>query len=357
MNTGHVRAAALAAAVIMMLAGCAAAHRDAGLAALTKPGDRNVTVAAIPSADLAGLYIAQDDGLFARQGLHVTIKTIASTKAVIASQLNGQVDIGAGGMSPTSKRKPRAPGSAFSPRPPPCGRTRRVLLTTAGSRITTLAGLAGKKIAVNGTNSIGTLLISALLAENGIRRPRCASSPTSRASPIWRDSSSGGSADAAFLAEPYASKAEEDYGQVELADLDQGAALNFPIGGYVATQAWARQHPRTAAAFVRAIEEGQALAENNPSTARAAMGKSDHLPPRGDRGHVAARLPRRPGEWRAHAAHRRRHAPVRRPCPAVRRRSPAGHPDKVDDLPQLSRRLSHPPAASASAADGALGVM
>ena len=49
MNTGHVRAAALAAAVIMMLAGCAAAHRDAGLAALTKPGDRNVTVAAIPS--------------------------------------------------------------------------------------------------------------------------------------------------------------------------------------------------------------------------------------------------------------------------------------------------------------------
>lgn len=39
MNTGHVRAAALAAAVIMMLAGCAAAHSDAGLAALTKSGN------------------------------------------------------------------------------------------------------------------------------------------------------------------------------------------------------------------------------------------------------------------------------------------------------------------------------
>ena len=92
MITWHVRAAALAAAVITTLAGCSTAHPDAGLTA----GDRNVTVAAIPSADLAGLYIAQDDGLFARQGLHVTIKTIASTKAVIASQLNGQVDIGAG---------------------------------------------------------------------------------------------------------------------------------------------------------------------------------------------------------------------------------------------------------------------
>ena len=29
---------------------------------------------------------------------------------------------------------------------------------------------------------------------------------------------------------------------------------------------------------MQTIEEGQALAENNPSTARAAMGKSDHLP-------------------------------------------------------------------------------
>ena len=194
MNTGHVRAAALAAAVIMMLAGCAAAHSDAGLAALTKAGELNVTVAAIPSADLAGLYIAQDEGLFARQGLHVTITTIASTKAVIASQLNGRVDIGAG--SYVGYVAAQAAGARFrilaetsASRP----HTRVLLYTPAGSRITTLAGLAGKKIAVNGTGSIGTLLISALLAENGIARPRCASSPTSRASPIWRDSSSGGS--------------------------------------------------------------------------------------------------------------------------------------------------------------------
>ena len=32
------------------------------------PGDRNVTVAAIPSSDLAGLYIAQDDGFSRGRG-------------------------------------------------------------------------------------------------------------------------------------------------------------------------------------------------------------------------------------------------------------------------------------------------
>jgi len=278
MNTGHVRAAALAAAVIMMLAGCGAAHRDAGPAALTKAGEWNVTVAAIPSADLAGLYIAQDEGIFARQGLHVTITTIASTKAVIASQLNGQVDIGAG--SYVGYVAAQATGARFlilaeasTLRP-----HTRVLLTTAGSRITTLAGLVGKKIAVNGTGSIGTLLISALLAENGIAPAKVRFVTDKQGFPDMAGQLQRGHWDAAFLAEPYASKAEEDYGQVELADLDQGATLNFPIAGYVATQAWARQHPQIAAAFVRAIEEGQALAENNPAAARAAVGKSDQLP-------------------------------------------------------------------------------
>ena len=154
-----------------------------------------------------------------------------------------------------------------------------MLLTTAGSRITTLAGLAGKKIGVNGTNSIGTLLISLLLAENGVSPAKVHFVTDKQGFPDMPGQLQRGQWEAAFLAEPYASEAEEDYGQAELADLDQGAALNFPIGGYVATQAWAQQHPRTAAAFVQAIQEGQALAADNPSTARAAMEKSDHLPP------------------------------------------------------------------------------
>src|SRR5689334_16406089 len=168
MNTWHVRAATLAAAVIMTLAGCSTAHRDAGLTALSGPGDRNITVAAIPSADLAGLYVALDDGLFARQGLHVTIKKIASTKAVIADQLNGQVDIGAGSYvgyisAQAGGARFRILAEASTLRP-----HTRVLLTAPGSRIESVSDLAGQKIGVNGTNSIGTLLISALLAENGI---------------------------------------------------------------------------------------------------------------------------------------------------------------------------------------------
>ena len=91
MNTGHVRAAALAAAVIMNFAGCAAAQGDAGLVALTKPGDRNVTVAAIPSADLAGRYIAAARASFPVVDRPVDTGARSSRRAAsrMASRLSG----------------------------------------------------------------------------------------------------------------------------------------------------------------------------------------------------------------------------------------------------------------------------
>ena len=132
------------------------------------PEKQDITVAAIPAADLAGLYVALDKGLFAQQGLHVTIRKIPSSQAVIAAQLNGQVDIGAGSYVPyiaaqAAGARFRILAEASTLRP-----DTRALVVTANSNIKTIADLVGKKIGVNGTNSIGTLLISAMLQENGI---------------------------------------------------------------------------------------------------------------------------------------------------------------------------------------------
>ena len=46
----------------------------------------------------------------------------------------------------------------------------------------------------------------------------------------------------------------------------------------MATQAWVKKYPKTAAAFVRAIEEGQALADTDRTAVEEAMGESDSLP-------------------------------------------------------------------------------
>ncbi len=276
MNTGKFRALPLVAAAVTALAtaGCTASSN----ATLSGLEETNVRVAAIPTVDLAGLYIALDEGLFAKQGLHVTIEKIPSSAAIIKDQLKGQVDISAGAYegyisAQAAGARFRILAEASTLRP-----DTRVLVTTTGSPITTVGELAGKTIGVNGTNSIGTLLISALLSEHGISPSEVTFITDQKGFPAMPAELRDGSWDAAFLAEPYVTVAAEQYGERELADLDQGATLNFPVDGYVATRAWAEKYPHTAAAFVRAIEEGQALADSNRSAVETAMAESDKLP-------------------------------------------------------------------------------
>jgi NitT/TauT family transport system substrate-binding protein len=276
MNARSLRALSLIAVILALAAGCTTA---AGTAAPSNPQKTDVTVAALPAVDLAGLYIALNDGLFARQGLHVTIKPIASSQAIITGQLAGQVDIGAGAYVPYISAQAAGDRFRILAAADTLGANARELVTAADSPLTTVSELAGKKIGVNGTNSIGTLLISMLLSEHGVSPKKVWFITDKQGFPDMTGQLQDGAWDAAFLAEPYISAAAMQYGDQVLADLDQGGAVNFPIDGYVATQAWTEQHPKTAAAFVRAIEAGQAIANSDPPVVRAVMARDDKLPP------------------------------------------------------------------------------
>ena len=280
MNTRSLRAVPLIFTVIMILAtgcGISGGTTTASLAA-DRPEEPDITVAAIPAVDLVGLYIAQNEGLFAEQGLHVTIEKIASSQAIIAGQLKGQVDITAG--SYVAYISAQAAGARFRilAEASVLGPGARALVITADSPITTVAQLAGKKIGVNGTNSIGTLLVSSLLAEHGVSPRKVDFVTDADGFPAMPGQLQDGAWAAAFLAEPYITVAQEKYGDQVLADLDQGDTSNFPIDGYVATQAWAQKYPKTAAAFVRAIEAGQRIANSDGPAVQAAMARYDKLP-------------------------------------------------------------------------------
>ena len=280
MNIRSFRLVPVTVSVIMALVtGCSTAGSTASSGGQPDPELADITVAALPAADLAGLYIALDKGLFTEQGLHVTIEPIPGSRAIIAAQLKGQVDISAGSYIPyiaaqAAGARFRVLAEASTLRP-----YTRVLVTTANSSIVTVAGLTGKTIAVNATNSIGTLLTSVLLADHGISPGRVRFVTDQQGFPAMPASLQVGAWGAAFLAEPYITFAGEKYGDRVLADLDQGSAVNFPIDGYVATTAWAQKYPNTAAAFVRAIEAGQLLADTDPAAVQAAIARYDNLGP------------------------------------------------------------------------------
>ena len=61
----------------------------------------------------------------------------------------------------------------------------------------------------------------------------------------------------------FTSIAEQEYGAVPLADLNQGATTDFPIEGYVVTKQWAAQNPNTLKRFLAALEIGQEISDTD----------------------------------------------------------------------------------------------
>jgi NitT/TauT family transport system substrate-binding protein len=79
---------------------------------------------------------------------------------------------------------------------------------------------------------------------------------------------------AAWLPEPFGTQAEQDYGAVQLADFNQGSLQNFPIGTIVGSSEWVQSHPNTVAAFLRAFQEGQQVADTDRAAIEEALQKN-----------------------------------------------------------------------------------
>jgi NitT/TauT family transport system substrate-binding protein len=228
----------------------------------------------VPSIDSAGLYIAEQLGYFRDQGLNVTIKPLLSSGGVtIKDQVQGQFDITAGAYPPyilaaATQHIPLriiAEGSVVIPHG-------QEVIIPPGSKITSLANLEGKTIGVNAsaaTGSIATLLIDSVLQEHGISKNDVKFKVIPF--PLMGQALAAHQVDATFVPEPFISEDAQKYADQELLNLDQGATTNFPILGYVVTQKWARLYPNTLAAFLRALKQGQAVADSSQTELQKAM--------------------------------------------------------------------------------------
>jgi NitT/TauT family transport system substrate-binding protein len=268
MRSWRARAVALIAAVgALMLVGCSSDGPAAAPPRVEKP---DLTVAVVPALDSAGFFIALYDGLFTAQGLNVHFVPAVSSETAISAQVKGTYDITGGNyVSYIQAQQDHAAdldifaeGSIMEP-------GAQAVYTLPGSPIKQLSDLVGKTIGINAPDNILYLLVASVLADHGIsvRDVHFKYFPL----PQLAAELKAGAIDAAVLPEPFASDAEEADGAVPLVDLDQGATTNFPVQGYVVTKQWARRYPRTLAAFDRALEQGQEIADTNRSAVEHAM--------------------------------------------------------------------------------------
>ena len=267
----HVLRIGAAAALVgftVLAAGCTSASAlPAQAHGLEKNG---IVVGAVPAVDTAGLYIAQQLGFFTAEGLHVKIVPIISAETAISTQMAGGYDITLGNYVSYIQADAEqhagiriiAEGSVMQP-------FYQELVTLPGSRITTLAGLRGKRVGVNAPNNIGNVLIGSALRADGLSLREVKLVPVPF--PAMTAALKNRLVDAAWLPEPFLSTAEETTGAREILDLDQGATASFPVVGYAVTRAWEAKFPRTEAAFLSALERGQELADTNRAAVERAV--------------------------------------------------------------------------------------
>jgi NitT/TauT family transport system substrate-binding protein len=258
----------VAATTAVFASGCSSSGSVSTSAGVEKP---DLSVAVVPALDSAGFFVALYDGLFAEQGLHVTFTPATSSDTVISAQVKGQYDITGGNYVSYIQHEALgqanldifAEGSVMEP-------GTQGIFVTSDSPIKSLADLRGRTIAINAPKNILYLLVASVLAEHGIS-VNSVKFVTNLPFPAMPAALKAGTIDAAVLPEPFASVAEQADGAVPLVDLDQGATTNFPIEGYVVTKQWAAKYPRTLAAFDKALEEGQQIADTNRAAVQQAL--------------------------------------------------------------------------------------
>ena len=141
------------------------------------------------------------------------------------------------------------------------------------SKYQTVAELAKAhaRVGLNTANDIGDVMMGALLAGSGYKLSAVRQVTPKAGFPALVSMLPAGKVDAAWLPQPLAEIAEQEYGAVPIADFDQGSVQNFPFTGYMGTTTWIKEHPNTVAAFLRALDEGQQLADTNRSAVETAM--------------------------------------------------------------------------------------
>jgi NitT/TauT family transport system substrate-binding protein len=288
---GHAAVAVALTAVTALAAGCSSGGGtsvDSIASSLPtnygKAEQTTLNVGVVPAMDSAGFFVALNEGLFTKEGLHINYSAATSSETAIQQQIKGQLQVTAGNYvsyieyaaSPASASNPLeviSEGSVMQ-------QGAQTIFVMPNSHITQLSQLKGKIVGVNAPDNIDYLLDVSVLRENGIN-PKEVEFPTAKDKyfaanqgaipfPTMGQELQEGHIAAATLPEPFASLAEQDLGAVPLADLNQGATSNFPIEGYVVTKAWAAANPHTLQRFLAALSAGQEIAD----TDRAAVEKA-----------------------------------------------------------------------------------
>ncbi|NEK56521.1 ABC transporter substrate-binding protein [Geodermatophilus sabuli] len=246
-------------------------------------GQETVTlrVGVLPIANLAPLYVAQNEGLFEEQGIEVETLVQAGGAEVVTSLVSGGIDVGWSATTGTVISAARglpirivAPGT-IGPEDDaePSGSP---LAVRGDSPIQTVEDLAGKRIAVNTLANLADITMRAGLDNLGVD-----SSTIQFVEIPFPDMPAAletGQVDAAVTSEPFFTQVVQNGGRF-IFDPFYATRPGLPTGHWVATSEYAEGNPDVIERFNAAILEANEFSNENPEAVHEAIGGYTQIPP------------------------------------------------------------------------------
>jgi NitT/TauT family transport system substrate-binding protein len=276
-----------AAVAVAVLASCAGG--SSGTPPVPPPETPNIAIDVVPTADAAGLYIAYDDGYFKQQGINLRIIPVNGGEYGLGDLQTGKAQLIEGNYvsfvlaqiaGTFAAPNPRHPAETSSAKPismriiadsSQMQPGNQALYVMPDSPYKTVQELVGHhvKVGVNTLNNVVSVMLGSLLASNGDKLSSVTQVPEVISS--LPELLARHKIPVVWLPEPFATEAEQQYGAVPLADFDQGSLENFPIAAIVGTTSWVQSHPNTVAAFLRACQKGQQIADTDRHAVEQAL--------------------------------------------------------------------------------------
>jgi len=228
----------------------------------------------------AGLFIAADQGLFAKRGLDVSLVLVALNSTIPSALVGGSVQIGAatppvllqavdGGLDIVA-----VAGGAVNDIH---SRGGPIAVARPGVSIRTAKDFEGRRVGVPGIGANMHVLFRRWLTLHGAddRKVNFVEVPMAQAGDILRS----GNVDAVLTNEPYSQRILRSRTGVLVAPY----YLEMPDGlfaiYYVSTREWARNNPAAIQGFREGLQEATQFLAHDPAKAREIVGRITRLPP------------------------------------------------------------------------------
>jgi NitT/TauT family transport system substrate-binding protein len=247
----------------------------AGPSALRAQEQPVIHVAVSPFEAQAGVYYAQDLGLFKKAGLNVEIVQMQGGEAIVAAIVGGAIQIGAGTPVPLANAHIRgidvvlvAAGTINDNTilPQVSG-----LIVATNSPLKSGKDFAGKTVAVNTLHSIDQIAMESWVDATGgdAKTVRFLEVPNV----TMADATADNRVDGAISADPGYSAGLAGGRVRSLANVNGAVAKRFIISAWFAARSWADQHPDIARKYAAIMNDASAWAVKNPEAAAAVLTK------------------------------------------------------------------------------------